>query len=219
MKSILTAAEMKIAEDYSDQNGVSYEELMLNAGTASAQRIRTHAKHFHRVTILAGKGNNAGDAFVIARDLLDHSYQVKILLLKEAPFSSLATKQWDKLPNPDEEQFQIIPCYETAQQKEHLHSLIAQSDLILDAVFGTGFQGQVPNHIAELFEICNHSEAYRIALDLPSGLYCDTGEYDIHTFRADETYTFGAYKPALVMEDRQKYYGIVRCINIGLLFP
>lgn len=203
---ILTAAEMRQAEARAVKNGTSYEQLMENAGIQAAQQlVRAHAGT-PRVLLLCGKGNNGGDALVMARLLAPEGWNIAISFLCGEQLSELAALNRSRLP----ERVRILP------PDAALYDEIAQADLIVDAVFGIGFHGRLPETVRSFFRKANTADAQRIALDIPSGLNCDTGEQSPDTFCAGQTFTFGAYKPALLLERCKPFCGKVTCMDIGL---
>ncbi|PWL73005.1 MAG: NAD(P)H-hydrate epimerase [Clostridiales bacterium] len=203
---ILTAAEMRQAEARAVQNGTSYEQLMENAGVQAAQQLtRTHAGA-PRILFLCGKGNNGGDALVMARLLTLKGWAVSVSLLCGEQLSELAVLNRSRLP----EQVRILP------PDDSLYGEITRADLLVDAVFGIGFHGELPEPVRIVFREANASNAERIALDLPSGINSDTGEQSTDSFRADQTFTFGAYKPALLLDSCQPFCGEIICLDIGL---
>lgn len=204
---VLTAAEMKQAEEAAVLAGASFEQLMETAGAKSAAemlRLADENELAHTALLLCGKGNNAGDAFVAARHLAKVGWQVQVLpLLGEEKMSILA--KHNLLALPDEVQ-KVTP--ETADYT---------AAFIVDGVFGTGFAGkQLPPQVAEAFRTANAAAATRVALDIPSGLVCDTGAVAPGTFHAHYTLTFGAYKPGLLVSGNQSYTGQVILVDIGL---
>ena len=74
----------------------------------------------------------------------------------------------------------------------------------------------LPTEIAALCRLLNHSDGLKVALDIPTGLNCDTAEADPDTFRADLTYTFAAYKPAHLSESGKTYCQETVCLPIGI---
>lgn len=222
---MLTAAEMRDAEKAAVVGGTSYAQLMENAGQAASQAIcdmlkpikyqpkglaesiaylvtARPVKKQYSMLMLCGKGNNAGDAFVVARILAEKGWKIKYLPLLGEEFSELAQMNIDKLPD--------------TVAKVTLEELDYSEDIILDGVFGIGFSGALPEHVAEVFSKANRASGIHVALDLPSGLNGDTGKADENTFRADLTLTFGAYKPGLLKSSAKQYCGEVRCLPIGL---
>lgn len=202
---ILTAAEMKAAEAAAVAAGTSYAQLMENAGTAAAEAI-THIAAQKQLPLtallLCGKGNNAGDAFVIGRILAKRGWQVQWVPLCGNNFSPLAQKNLQALPSN--------------VQKVSLENVNLGAALLIDGIFGTGFSGNLPPNVRTACRLVNKAGGTRIALDIPTGLHCDTGQADIDTFLAHFTLTFGALKPALLIPDAKTYYGEVHVLDIGL---
>jgi NAD(P)H-hydrate epimerase len=204
-----TAKQMKEAELLAVERGVSFEELMERAGGGAAQGILELSKGKpQRVLFICGKGNNAGDALVVARRLLTNGWDAALCFLCGRNLSELARLNLQRLEPWN------VPVLESLGPV--LAKLIAQADFIVDGVFGTGFSGPLPENCREVFRIANQTSAVRVALDIPSGMNCDTGECDPDTFCAGHTYTFGAYKKAHIMEECKKLCGNVSCIDIGL---
>ena len=210
MKRIYTADEMKRAEQSVVDRGSSFEQLMESAGQGVAKDLLKRIadgklERPQSVLILCGKGNNAGDGLVIARVLAEHEMAVNLMFLMGSELSELAQLNLERLEPLD---INII------DDKNKL--LDKSTDWIIDAVFGTGFVGLLPDNIADTMELVNKAEAYRIALDVPTGLNCDSGELAKNTFKADLTYTFAAYKPAHCMDNSKTRCGEIICIDIGI---
>ena len=88
--------------------------------------------------------------------------------------------------------------------------------LVIEGIFGTGFSGALPETAAAVCRLLNQADGFKIALDIPTGLNCDTGEADKDTFRADLTYAFAAYKPAHMTDAGKAYCGETVCLDIGI---
>ena len=201
MRRIYTAAEMRRAEQWAVNQGASFEELMENAGQGVAKDLLKRINDGklakpHCVLIICGKGNNAGDGLVIARVLAEHSISVKLL----------AQLNLDRL-----EPFNI-ECSDDADESLFNDEV----DWIIDAVFGTGYIGELPEHVARVMALANQAEAYRITLDVSTGLNCDSGQLAEHTFDADLCYAFAAYKPAHFMPNGKSKSGEIICLDIGV---
>ena len=203
---ICTAAQMREAEAAAVTKGTSYEALMENAGAKAAEEIRgLSSGKPSSILLLCGKGTNGGDGLVIARHLAKAGWQVCVSFLCGAELSPLSQLNLERLP----QNVSVVPV---ADLEENIKS----AGYLVDGVFGIGFHGELPLSVQRVFQKANRCKACRIALDLPSGMNCDTGETSPNTFCAGVTYTFGAYKPALLMETVKPYCGEVRCLDIGL---
>lgn len=207
---IYNAEEMRAAEQAAVDKGTSFEQLMENAGQAAAADILQHCAGRQTVLIVCGKGNNGGDGLVIARVLQQHGWQVDIALVCGKILSDLSERNRQRLNG--------LPGI-TFLNEEGLSGRLNTKnayDVVIDGIFGTGFSGRLPQNIVAVCETLNASDGLKIALDMPTGLNGDTAECDEHTFCADITYAFGAYKPAHMNETAQAFCGEVVCLEIGI---
>ena len=209
---ILTASAMKIAEGAAVAQGGSYLELMEQAGAGAAEGILTLVDPAERETlVLCGKGNNGGDGLVVARHLAKAGGKATVLLLMGRELSPLSRSNLFLLEGLP---VKVLDA-EALSEAERLE-LFRKAGVFVDAVFGTGFSGELPERIREAMALANRSAGLKIAMDLPSGLNCDTGAFDPDTFRADVTYTFGAKKPAHVLKSSRALCGRVEVVDIGI---
>lgn len=174
-------------------------ELLLKLGAAGP------------IVIACGKGNNAGDGFAMARLLDERRVPVKVLL-----WSDPAKLIGDAAAN-----FAILQkCQIPIKVYDHYdaHSLDHQltgCDWIVDALLGTGASGEPRTPLDQVIAHLNRHPAQRLAIDLPSGLDCDTGVAARATIRADHTVTFVAPKPGLLLESAKTYVGKMHIAQIG----
>lgn len=209
---VLTTAQMRAAEAAAAQAGTSYATLMENAGAAAAQQMQALAeeKNLPRTALfLCGKGNNGGDAFVAARLLHQAGWHCAMLLLCGAPAGALAQQMLAQLPAG-------IPTATWLSGNDAPPEADFRVGFIVDAVFGIGFDGNLPPHIRQAFALAGSTPVMRVALDLPSGLNADTGEVAEGCFTAHHTLTFGALKPALALPQCTGLAGQVHVLDIGL---
>ena len=185
--------------------------LMENAGHGCAQWLR-HWGINGPVVICCGKGNNAGDGFVIARHLDLHGATVRVLLW--CPPESL---EGDALVN-----YRIIErsdiVIERADQASRgtLIAWLAEADWIIDALLGTGARGELRPPLDTAVTLMNQASTRKLAIDAPSGLDCDTGKPARVTFVADYTCTLVAAKTGLVQPNARPYVGELQVVGIGL---
>lgn len=216
MSRIYTAEEMRQAEQRAVDRGSSFEQLMENAGQAAAKDLLNRLNDGllsrpQAVLIICGKGNNAGDGLVIARVLAEHGIDIKLSFLLGTELSPLAMLNLQKLaPLQDK----ITVLRHQAIDRELSGKL--DDHWIIDGVFGTGYSGDLPEVVANVMAWANQTKAYRIALDLPSGLNCDSDELAQNTFNADLSYSFAAYKPAHFMPHGKTVCGEIICLDIGI---
>lgn len=201
---IVTSKIMKKIENYVNENGTSYSYMMEEAGKAVAETIENLKTCDKRVVFLCGKGNNAGDAFVAARHLSNLNYNVDIVLLLGRNFTELSQEKFELI---DQNKIKII---------DNNFNLFCDFDIVVDAVFGTGFLGDLDENIKCIFKNINNSKATKISLDIPSGIECDNGILSDSHFIADLTLAFGALKPAHILKTSTKFCGSISLIPIGI---
>jgi NAD(P)H-hydrate epimerase len=192
--------------------------LMENAARGAAEHIvealasKVEGRH---VTIACGGGNNGGDGFAIARHLHNAGADVTILLTTEP----------EKLKGDAETNYRIAmamglpmaPCA-SPDQVQHATTLLMRSDCIVDALLGTGFRGEVRSPMKELVEEINTAGRHGIkvvAVDVPSGLDCQTGESG-GAVRASLTVTFAAPKVGFFANGAERYVGHLAVVDIGV---
>lgn len=209
--NILTAQEMRMVEAAAVAQGLDYLRLMENAGSAAARLIRTaYPVNRKSVAILCGRGNNGGDGFVIARKLLEAGAEVTVVMMSGAPTGLEAREMLSRI-RPTA----VTIC--SAETEPYVAaSAVTQAELLVDAVYGIGFHGKLPDEMRHLFRLANASQAPLIAVDVPSGLDCDTGEWDADALRAERTVTFTAMKPALLLPQTAALCGKVEVLSIGI---
>ena len=190
-----------------DDNGMLGLVLMENAGRNSAELLRSLGIH-GRVTICCGKGNNGGDGFVIARHLENAGVDVKVLLC--VPPSSLTGDAKTNLGILEKAKTPILaPPFDWRDE-------LAGSDWIVDALLGTGTQGTIREPFVSAIAAINSAKGKIFAVDLPSGLDCDTGQPLGVCVRADQTATFVARKMGFDIPGATELTGLVHVIDIGV---
>ena len=205
---VYTAAQMREREQAAVDKGTSFDQLMENAGSSATQDLMQRYPQAGRALIVCGKGNNGGDGLVMARYMQAQGWHIDILFSLGENLSPLAQTNRERLNG--------LPHIELISAQELEGRLKKGYDIIIEGIFGTGFSGALPTEIAALCSQLNHSNGLKVALDIPTGLNCDTAEADPDTFRADLTYTFAAYKPAHLSESGKTYCQETVCLPIGI---
>jgi len=186
--------------------GLSGLVLMENAGRGCADKLCELGIR-GKVVIVCGKGNNGGDGFVIARHLDARGYDVRVILIAEpAELRGDAAANYSVLSKAG------FPMFSEDGLKEELLS----ADWIVDALLGTGASGDPRPPISDVIRQLNASSARKLAVDLPSGLDCDTGLLGNPTFRADHTCTFVAPKVGFANPAAKEFLGTVSVHDIGV---
>ncbi len=212
MKLVTAAGMRAIDREAIDHRHIPGPQLMENAGSGIAQLILEElieSPESTSVTVICGKGNNGGDGFVIARHLFDAGVTVQVYFM--GPVDKLSP---DARLNHDRALSKGISLTEV----NSISSLPAQleSDIIVDAIFGTGFAGMPEGLAAELIEYINLQEAEVVAVDLPSGLNADTGKHEGAVVAVDHTYTLGLPKFGLFLSPGRELAGNVDVVPIGI---
>jgi NAD(P)H-hydrate epimerase len=181
-----------------DELGIPGVVLMENAGRNATDLILGFAQGEDRphgsAVILCGGGNNGGDGYVIARHL--HNRGVAVTILAHKPIDQLAGDAAINARICQRMDLDIRPVPDDPV------ALLAGADLLIDALLGTGFQGELRPDLLALIEAVNDvrdgdDPPLIVAIDLPSGLDCDTGEPAQTAVQTDLTVTFAAPKPGL----------------------
>jgi hydroxyethylthiazole kinase-like uncharacterized protein yjeF len=201
---LYTAEEMSRADKGAQALGIPGGVLMERAGVAMA-RVALEAYAPGRALIVAGGGNNGGDGFVIARELHRAGVEVAVLATKDGyegdPKTNLGILRNMNigLVGPDE-----------------LEAELGRADLVVDALLGTGFSGEVREKEARLIEKMNESTAPVLAVDVPSGVDGATGEVQGTAVRADVTVCAHAAKVGCVVSPGREHAGEVVAVDIGI---
>lgn len=196
-----------------EEYGLSGLVLMENAGRGTTD-VLCQLGIAGPVLICCGKGNNAGDGFVIARHLDLRGFAVRVALWTAAEeLTGDAAVNFQILRKTD---VPILPVT-SPEQLRRFDQQLAQAAWIVDALLGTGAQGEPrPPFDAAIDRINGATNTRRLAVDLPSGLDCDTGQPSGHTVRADHTCTFVAAKPGFFAPGADRYTGEIHVVDIGI---
>jgi NAD(P)H-hydrate epimerase len=183
--------------------------LMENAGRGAAEVIDRVAGE-GRITILCGAGNNGGDGYVIARhlELLGRSVEIVSLVDPESLSGDAAINATIAAKS------QIKITRVTA--RDQIDAALEGSATVVDAMLGTGAKGSPRDLFADAVRSANDCQCLRIAIDLPTGLDCDSGVANEPTFRADHTITFVSRKVGFEKENADAYVGVLTEIGIGV---
>jgi NAD(P)H-hydrate epimerase len=188
--------------------GIPGYVLMKRAGEAALRYLRTRWPMAHRIVIVCGKGNNAGDGYVLARFAQAAGLTVTLL-------TAVSPEQL----GGDARQ----ACEDFKSSGGQIHTFTAEllqgGDVIVDALLGTGLQGGVREDLGRVIEQINSAGRPVFALDVPSGLDSDTGIPLGHTVRADCTITFVGLKTGLFIGDGPEYTGTVYFDDLEIAAP
>lgn len=198
----------------SEEFGVPTATLMENAGRHVAQVASRliDQRDARRVAVLVGKGNNGGDGLVAARHLRKRPVDVTAYLI--GPESDLTGDAGKALEAAKDARVQIHGVA-AAARPEDFEDWLDQADILVDALFGTGFRGPAREPAASMIIAANRSGKPIVAVDIPSGLNADTGRPEGPCIRAHATVTMGLPKVGLVIYPGAEYVGQLYVADIG----
>jgi ADP-dependent NAD(P)H-hydrate dehydratase / NAD(P)H-hydrate epimerase len=213
MKIITTRKMQALDQRAIRQYGIPSLILMENAGRGIADLALRVLKGKKRVVIIAGKGNNGGDAFVVARHLFNRNIQVRVF----AAARTRALKEDSRI------NFQIlkkmrIPVKQVSASRDVKRFGVAlkKADLIVDGIFGVGLHRVIEGVYVQVVKTINRSRKPVLAIDVPSGLNSDTGEILGAAVRARWTGTLGAIKKGLMRKAGPGQAGTISVIDISI---
>jgi hydroxyethylthiazole kinase-like uncharacterized protein yjeF len=211
---VVTNVEMKKIDGWAmRQLGISGPVLMENAGRGCVEVLE---KYFDltglKVLVVCGKGNNGGDGFVIARHLRNRHAIVKTVLLgEENELKGDALRNFRLLKSTKDE---ITTASRIAQMRTL--NRVFHPDVIVDAVFGTGFSGIPQGIYAQAIDIMNESEAFILSIDIPSGINGNDGQCAKTCVIADATATMCLPKRGHYLFPGKAFCGELHIVDIGI---
>jgi NAD(P)H-hydrate epimerase len=185
---MISASRMAAVDRNAAALGVPRTQLMESSGNAIAREVRDLAGQDDAVAIVAGRGNNGGDAFVAARFLDDLDVAVHLLGRPESIRTDIARENWEALEEAE---------YDTRVVRDSRALDLDAPDLIVDGLLGTGIAGAPREPEASAIMVINASDAAVLSVDVPSGIDADTGETAGVAVDADRVVTFHDTKPGL----------------------
>jgi NAD(P)H-hydrate epimerase len=236
---LVTAEEMRRLEQAASEAGLSYETMMENAGHATALAVKERITQMPgQVLVLVGPGNNGGDGLVAARYLRQWDVQVSVYIWKRNSEDDTNLERARELD---------IPIYRAADDPEHqqLDALVAECNVLLDALLGTGATGGLRGDLPDLLRrvqqgldaraLAREAETASplrsmtgrraryvsarppvVALDMPTGLDADSGKVDEATLPADITVTFAHPKRGQFLYPGASVVGKLLVADIGM---
>jgi NAD(P)H-hydrate epimerase len=204
----ITVKQMMQIEENGHQMGFLRKFMMENAGASAVKRLDEKFENLDskNILIFAGLGNNGGDAFVIARHLAGHGSKVTVVLLGQSEKIKTEEGRWNwellekmksiKLVTGENTNFEFNP------------------DIIVDGILGTGITGDIREPYASAMKFINDSKAFKLAVDVPSGLDPDTGNTSNVFVTTDYTVTF--HKMKIGMPKRKDLCGKIFVEKIGI---
>lgn len=205
----ITVKQMMQIEENGHQMGFPRKLMMENAGASTTRYLVEKFPNISskKILVFAGLGNNGGDAFVVARHLAGYGSDVKVILLgsPDKIKTDEGKTNWKLL-----EKMNSVDLIITSD----VSGLDLQSDIIVDGILGTGISGKIKEPYASAIDMINKSKAFKLAVDVPSGLDPDTGNTSDKCVKADTTITF--HKMKVGMPKRKDICGTILVEKIGI---
>ena len=197
---VLTANQIKKAEDNAVLRGIfSYAQLMKKAGDAATKEIINRYNVVgKKVCVICGSGNNGGDGLVIAANLKNRGADVRLMTPIGFPDTDTA-----------------LEFKSGVKDIKIIDEFSGNFDIVIDALFGIGLNRFLSENLANLIKKINEYNCVKIAIDVPSGVFCDGGEA-VNAFCADLTLTFSCYKLCQLLPQTSDFCGETKVLDIGL---
>ena len=216
--TVMTKEQVRAVDSWAINTlGIPGVVLMENAGRSCAEHIKEKLKPIAspKVCIFCGTGNNGGDGYVIARHLLNSGFKVQVVIcgdrMKIKGDAKINLDILEKLGHIIE---QINPKEDDVPAR--VKEFTTDTDMIVDGLFGTGLSGPLRDDYIQLIDCINACDCPILAVDIPSGLDCDTGRPLGAAVRASCTVTFVAVKKGFVSEGAASYTGEIYAASIGV---
>jgi NAD(P)H-hydrate epimerase len=220
MLPIATSAEMRSCDQIAiEKFSISGLVLMENAsrGVVNAIVSEYGVVRGRNIYVFCGKGNNGGDGFALARHLYNLNANVFVFILSEP----------EKLTGDARRNFEIIKKIRDERTEGEIFEItriksitelrkFPRPDLIVDAIFGTGFKGGVRDLFLKVIQWINEQGVFTVSIDIPSGVNADTGEVTNIAVNADVTATMGLIKRGLILNQGRVKSGKVYVVDIGV---
>ncbi|WP_027628507.1 bifunctional ADP-dependent NAD(P)H-hydrate dehydratase/NAD(P)H-hydrate epimerase [Ruminiclostridium cellobioparum] len=217
MKAV-TGAQMGEIDKYSiEKLGIPGMVLMENAALQVVKHIEAYFGQNSNlprdVLLVAGKGNNAGDAFAVARHLLVKGYNAKVYCLFDKAFlMGDARLNFDIIERLGAQ----IRLFDGTGEIAGFIDEIRRSRAVIDGIFGTGFRGRAKGYLADVINAINENSKYTISIDIASGIESASGKVSDSCIKADETVTFELPKIGQLVYPGASYTGKLAVESIGM---
>lgn len=217
MEKIVSVVQMRAIEQAADAGGLSYDQMMVNAGRAVADAVLHQVPEMagKRVAILVGSGNNGGDGLVAGDVLAAAGGQISVYLVKPRA-----------VPDPHLDAIRargiLVAEAEQDQRSRVLTNMLSTADVVIDAVFGTGLKLPLKGPGKSVLGTAAKAIGKRpnkpliVAVDCPSGLDCESGDLAPEALPADITVTLAAAKTGLLLFPGAEKVGQLIVADIGI---
>ena len=212
----------QIEQAFVKEQVIELYELMQRAGASAFERARRLWPQASHWLIATGAGNNAGDGLVVAKHALQAGFNVTLIALKAySEFSGDLQKAWQELLSIKKEPHQTFDILGIEEAKEQE---LPFADVVVDAMLGTGVNGELRDEYCLLIEKLNEVKANKLALDIPTGIYAENGccsqkNGQAIAFKADATVSFVALKAGQRLGHALEYQGQLFLETLGVRNP
>lgn len=215
---VMTREEVRGFDSWAiNEVGVAGVVLMENAGRSCAELIKEKLSGVKeaKICIFCGTGNNGGDGYVIARHLLNSGLKTIVVICGDR----------EKIKGDAKINLEILERLgQSIEQlglsggdiEKRVEEFCGDADMIVDGLFGTGLRGELSEEYKRLIDSINSQGRPILAVDIPSGLECDSGEVLGAAVKASFTVTFAAVKKGFTTAEAAKYTGDVFVASIGV---
>jgi len=209
---LVSVSEMKVIEKQANQEGISYEQMMQNAGLGIARYILSHSLTDKKViTGLVGGGNNGGDTLVALAALAKSGWQAKAYIVKSRQMNDPILKWFEQAGGK-------VSQAEADEKSKTLKAWLDESGILLDGILGTGITLPLKPELSHVLKTVKaHGKLpFVIAVDCPSGVDCESGEAADECIPADLTISMEAVKQGLMKFPAFQFVGKLVLVDIGL---
>jgi hydroxyethylthiazole kinase-like uncharacterized protein yjeF len=205
----ISSLDVKILDRNSEYLGVSTLQLMENAGRAVADEITARFGRGSSVVVYGATGRNGGDGMVAARHLAGRDFKVVYRLVGNSSLISddLVSRNWMALKA-------MASTVTIEEYRDSSNVPQCESDVVVDALLGTGVKGKLRQPVLRAVEAVNGSAGFKIAIDVPTGVDSDTGDVLGEAVRANLTVTLHAMKNGLLKA--REFCGEIKVADIGI---
>ncbi|MGB6463149.1 MAG: NAD(P)H-hydrate epimerase [Nitrosotalea sp.] len=205
----ITVKQMMQIEENGHQMGFLRKLMMENAGASTARYLLEKYKNLQekKIMVFAGLGNNGGDSFVVARHLTGFGCKPDVVLLgnPDKIKTEESRSNWKILEKMDSVNLMVA---------SDPTLILLDTDIIIDGILGTGISGKIREPYATAIDLINKSQAFKLAVDVPSGLDPDSGSVIDKCVKADVTITY--HKMKIGMPKRVDMCGKIIVEKIGI---
>jgi hydroxyethylthiazole kinase-like uncharacterized protein yjeF len=205
----LTVNEMTAVELNSAYLGVSTQMLMENAGASVAKEAMKRFEKGSKIAVISGLSGNGGDGFVAARHLASAGYDVETIILGDpVSITHPNTKENYRVLQNLKESIKVTVIKDSSQIQP------IKADVVIDALIGTSMHGTLRPPYLQMVQAINSSNAFKVSVDIPTGMVADTGDVQGECVKADLTVTF--HKPKIGYKKKPKNVGELVIAPIGI---